>query len=114
MWIAASVRPGSGEAPFPRGDTMFRRDHDPATAHQRRRRGARPARPGRWQALERLEGRHLLAAALSGTSVPLSPAPVEGASFTGIVAKFTDADMNTDPAAYAVSIDWGDGKTSAG
>jgi uncharacterized protein (TIGR03118 family) len=93
---------------------MFRRDHDPATAHQTRRRDARPARPRRWQALERLEGRHLLAAALAGTSVPLSPAPVEGLSFTGIVAKFTDADTNTDPAAYAVSIDWGDGKVSKG
>jgi uncharacterized protein (TIGR03118 family) len=93
---------------------MFRHDHDPATAHQTRRRDARPARPVRWQALEPLEGRHLMAAALSGTSVPLSPAPVEGASVTGIVAKFTDADTNTDPAAYAVSIDWGDGKVSKG
>jgi uncharacterized protein (TIGR03118 family) len=96
---------------------MFRLDHDPATTHHPRRRDARPARParpGRWQALERLEDRQLLAAALSGTSVPLSPAPVEGVSFTGIVAKFTDADMNTDPAAYAVAIDWGDGRTSKG
>jgi uncharacterized protein (TIGR03118 family) len=93
---------------------MFRHDHDPATVPTTRRRDARPARPGRGQAIERLEDRHLLAAALSGTSVPLSPAPVEGASFTGIVARFTDADTNTDPAAYAVSIDWGDGKVSKG
>jgi uncharacterized protein (TIGR03118 family) len=35
-------------------------------------------------------------------------------SFTGIVAKFTDVDTNTDPGAYAVAIDWGDGKVSKG
>jgi uncharacterized protein (TIGR03118 family) len=51
---------------------------------------------------------------LVGQSFPLSPAPVEGTSFTGIIAKFTDADKNTDPAQYAASIHWGDGTASQG
>ncbi len=75
-----------------------------------RRTGRRNHRP----LVDLLEGRQLLAAALTASSVPLSPAPVEGRSFTGIVAKFSDADNNMNPAAYAVAIHWGDGKTSLG
>jgi uncharacterized protein (TIGR03118 family) len=39
---------------------------------------------------------------------------MEGTSITGVVAKFTDADKNTDPAQYAASIQWGDGTPSQG
>jgi uncharacterized protein (TIGR03118 family) len=54
----------------------------------------------------------LLASSLTATGVPISP--VEGASFTGTVAQFTDADKNTNPAAYTATIKWGDGQTTAG
>jgi len=92
---------------------MFR----PHSAPRRRsepRRGLRTFRRRLQPAVDALEGRQLMAAALTATSVPLNPAPVEGASFTGIVATFTDADKNTDPTAYAVAINWGDGQTSQG
>ncbi len=55
-----------------------------------------------------------MAASLIGSSFASTPAPVEGMSFTGIVAKFTDADKNTDPTQYGASIHWGDGGTSRG
>lgn len=55
-----------------------------------------------------------MAAALTASSVPLVPSPIEGQSFTGIVARFSDADSNTDPTAYAVSVQWGDGTASQG
>jgi uncharacterized protein (TIGR03118 family) len=51
---------------------------------------------------------------LIGTSFAASPSPVQGASFTGVIAKFTDADKNTDPTQYAASINWGDGTSSQG
>jgi uncharacterized protein (TIGR03118 family) len=60
-----------------------------------------------------LEGRQLLASALTVTGVPISPAPVEGASFTAMVATFTDSDKNTDATQYSATIDWGDGTSSA-
>jgi uncharacterized protein (TIGR03118 family) len=83
-----------------------------------RRSGVRPGRRGpiRGQrpALERLEDRQLMTSSLLGISFPLSPAPTEGTSFTGVIAKFTDADKNTDPGRYAASIHWGDGNVSRG
>jgi len=64
--------------------------------------------------LESLEDRHLLAAAITTLSVPISPAPVAGTQFTSVVASFTDSDNNTDPAQYAATIHWGNGHTSTG
>lgn len=64
--------------------------------------------------LDELERRELLAGALTANSVPIAPAPVEGASFTAVVAKFTDADGNTNAAKYTANVDWGDGHTSVG
>jgi uncharacterized protein (TIGR03118 family) len=61
-----------------------------------------------------LEERRLMASSLTTFSVPISPAPVEGASFTSVVARFTDADKNTDPNQYSATINWGDGHTSTG
>jgi uncharacterized protein (TIGR03118 family) len=55
-----------------------------------------------------------MAASLSGTSVPISPAPIEGQAFTSVVARFSDADNNTDPKLFSAIIDWGNGHVSAG
>ncbi|HKI21534.1 MAG TPA: TIGR03118 family protein [Isosphaeraceae bacterium] len=55
-----------------------------------------------------------MASDLIGISTPISPVPVEGAAFTSVVAKFTDADGNTNPADYAASIDWGNGHVTKG
>ena len=38
----------------------------------------------------------------------------EGASFTGVVATFTDADPNGSFGDYTATIDWGDGQSSSG
>jgi uncharacterized protein (TIGR03118 family) len=51
---------------------------------------------------------------LIGSSFPIAPSPVKGVPFTGVVARITDADKNTDPGQYAASIQWGDGKASRG
>jgi uncharacterized protein (TIGR03118 family) len=56
----------------------------------------------------------LLAAALTPFSVPIAPPAVEGTSFTAVVARFTDADQNTDPTQYTARIDWGNGHFSNG
>src|SRR5207253_847819 len=40
--------------------------------------------------------------------------PVEGRSFTGLVASFRDSDPNGRPSDYTATITWGDGQTSAG
>ena len=40
--------------------------------------------------------------------------PTEGITFSGTVASFTDGDGNTSTGAYAATIDWGDGITTAG
>jgi uncharacterized protein (TIGR03118 family) len=89
---------------------------DPASQRQRSGSRRRPRSLFRSQrpTLERLEDRQLMTSSLIGQSFPLSPPPMEGTSFTGIIAKFTDADKNTDPAQYAASIQWGDGTTSPG
>jgi hypothetical protein len=39
---------------------------------------------------------------------------VEGASFSGVVASFTDADPNGSASDYSATVDWGDGTTSSG
>ena len=49
-----------------------------------------------------------LAVAASGFSTP------EGAAFNGTVATFSDADTSQTAAAFAVTVDWGDGTSSAG
>jgi len=90
-----------------RSSLTFRQRTDSPRERRVTRRSHRPL-------VELLEGRQLLAAALTASSVPLSPAPVEGQVFTGVVAQFSDADHNTDPTAYAVAIHWGDGQTSRG
>jgi len=41
-------------------------------------------------------------------------AAVEGSQFTSVIANFADADGNTDPSAYAISVDWGDPTVSPG
>lgn len=46
----------------------------------------------------------------SGTSLNLT----EGVAFSGLVAHLTDANLNATPADYAVTINWGDGTTTAG
>src|SRR5437868_5687549 len=79
------------------------------TESARRFLGRRRLRPN----LDRLEGRALLAV-ITPSSVPISPAAVEGASFTAVVAKFTDSDGNTDAGRYTAMIDWGDGHSSPG
>jgi uncharacterized protein (TIGR03118 family) len=61
-----------------------------------------------------LEDRRLLASMLNGVSVPINPAPVEGVTFTAVVARFSDADNNTDPSLYSARIDWGNGHRSSG
>lgn len=73
-----------------------------------RRRQTRSRRPQ----LESLESRDLLAGSLTGQILPISA--VEGTSFTGRIAKFSDSDGNADPGAYTVTIDWGDQTTSTG
>lgn len=50
------------------------------------------------------------AVAARGTTV----SPTEGATFSGALASFTDSDGNTQSSAYAVTIIWGDGSSSAG
>ncbi|MGO9464210.1 MAG: TIGR03118 family protein [Isosphaeraceae bacterium] len=55
-----------------------------------------------------------MASDLIGISAPISPMPVEGAPFTAVVARFTDADGNTDAAQYAASINWGNGRVTRG
>jgi hypothetical protein len=51
-------------------------------------------------------------AALAATGIAVSA--IEGTSFTGAVATFTDADPNGAAADYTATITWGDGTTSAG
>jgi hypothetical protein len=51
-------------------------------------------------------------AALTATGTTVTP--VEGSSFTGVVASFTDADPNGTAGDYAATITWGDGSTSTG
>ena len=80
----------------------------------RRRPRSRLAARGRQPLIERLDARELLSGDLIGASILISPAPVEGSAITGIVAKFTDADGNTNPAEYAATIHWGDGSVSQG
>ncbi|MBV8228387.1 MAG: hypothetical protein JO329_00250, partial [Planctomycetaceae bacterium] len=76
--------------------------------------GPRASRRRRRPAVELLEGRQLLASSLTATSVPISPAPVEGQSFTSEVASFTDSDGNKDPGQYVAEINWGNGNSSPG
>jgi uncharacterized protein (TIGR03118 family) len=64
--------------------------------------------------LECLEGRQLMSSDLQGISTLISPAPVEGAAFTAVVARFIDKDGNMDPAHYAATIHWGDGAVTKG
>ena len=70
---------------------------------QRRRRKVYRAR------IQALEPRVLLTVE-NATGVTI--APTEASAFTGTVASFTSDD--TDPANFAVSIDWGDGTMTAG
>jgi hypothetical protein len=51
-------------------------------------------------------------AALSGLSVPINS--TEGTSFTGVVARFTDANPSAPLTDFTASIAWGDGSSSAG
>jgi hypothetical protein len=51
-------------------------------------------------------------APLTANGVPLSA--TEGASLSGVVATFTDANPNGSPADFQATISWGDGQTSAG
>jgi uncharacterized protein (TIGR03118 family) len=62
--------------------------------------------------VDRLEDRWLLASALTTVNVPISA--VEGQSFSGVVARFTDSDGNTDATKYIARIDWGDGHFTVG
>jgi uncharacterized protein (TIGR03118 family) len=55
-----------------------------------------------------------MASNLNALSVPISPSPAQDVSFTAVVAKFSDADHNTNPALYSAMISWGDGQSSAG
>ncbi|WP_206107716.1 TIGR03118 family protein [Paludisphaera rhizosphaerae] len=55
-----------------------------------------------------------MSADLIGRSTPIAPVPVAGTAFTAVVARFTDADGETDPTKYAALIRWGDGATSRG
>ncbi len=48
------------------------------------------------------------------TATGLTVTPVEGASFTGTVATFTDADPGGTATDYTATITWGDGGSSAG
>jgi hypothetical protein len=62
--------------------------------------------------LEALEDRYLLAGNLTAHSVPFSV--VEGTTFTGPVATFTDSDPGAAPGDFTATIDWGDHITSNG
>jgi uncharacterized protein (TIGR03118 family) len=88
----------------------------PTSLIQRTRRGfahgLRAPRRGSQPAFDALEGRQLLA--ITAFSAPLNPAPVEGASFTGVVARFTDSDPATDPSQFGATINWGDGRMTQG
>jgi len=56
-------------------------------------------------------------ATVTDATVTLSASPVsavEGATFSGAVATFTDANPAASPADFSATIDWGDGTTSAG
>src|SRR5205807_1195688 len=50
--------------------------------------------------------------ALTATDKTITP--TEGASFSGVVASFTDADPNGTRTDYSATINWGDGHTSVG
>ena len=50
--------------------------------------------------------------ALTGSGATISP--VEGQSFSGIVAVFSNANAANSPSDFTATIDWGDGETSAG
>jgi hypothetical protein len=52
------------------------------------------------------------AAPLSGTGQTITP--TAGAPFSGIVARFTNADPFGGPGSYTATITWGDGNTSTG
>ena len=56
----------------------------------------------------------LMASNLIAISVPISPSAVQDSSFTAVVARFTDADHNTNLALYSAMISWGDGQSSPG
>lgn len=87
--------------------------HLDSASHRRRNATKRP-RAARRLLLDRLERRELLAGGVLGDRVTIAPVPVEGKSFTAVVAKFTDADGNTDASKYTASVDWGDGRSSVG
>jgi hypothetical protein len=55
-----------------------------------------------------------MATGLVASSSLISPDPVAGVSSTGVVAKLTDGDGNTEPARYSARNQWGDGKSSMG
>jgi uncharacterized protein (TIGR03118 family) len=69
----------------------------------------RSSRRRRFPAVDRLETRSLLAT-LTPVNTPINP--VEGQSFTGLVARFTDSDNNTGSSQYSAQIAWGDGSSS--
>jgi large repetitive protein len=48
------------------------------------------------------------------TPLPVTFAPTEGVSFTGVVGNFTDANTNPDLADYSATIFWGDSTTTVG
>jgi PKD repeat protein len=54
----------------------------------------------------------IVAAPAAGAAV--NPAAVEGSSFSGPVASFTDPTPNAVPGDFSVDIDWGDGDTGTG
>jgi uncharacterized protein (TIGR03118 family) len=62
--------------------------------------------------LNRLEDRVVPAGVL--TIQPAAIAPVEGQSFNGTVATFTDTDSTAIAAHFAATVSWGDGTSTAG
>ena len=50
--------------------------------------------------------------ALTGSGATISP--IEGQSFSGIVATFSNVNAANSPSDFTAAIDWGDGSTSAG
>jgi hypothetical protein len=72
-----------------------------------RRRRSKFIRP----CLEQLEDRRLLSD-YPLTASGINIAPVEGASFSGAVASFTDADPTPNIGDFSATIAWGDGATS--
>ena len=56
--------------------------------------------------------RHVADASLEAHGLTISAA--KGSAFSGVVAWFTDANPLAQPSDFAVSIDWGDGTTTAG